>query len=668
MNEAPSSRREAREASRRPRRFVLPIFLAASIIYLEVLLRAGTDAQFANDGLLYIVLFAVAVALVVHLVAGLFTGRGRTIVVAVFLGVLTVVFASQFIYYEFFTTFYTVFSAMHGGQAAEFLSDVLIELRDNAVWILLLALPLTVFLVLRRRISPRRSRTTWGERGLVAALAVAAVAIALTALDLGDREQTGAYDMYYRNSEPVASVNRLGLLTSMRLDVQRTVLGFEPELAPPPVLVLPPEPSATRSAETPVEEPVVYEDNVMDIDFERLMAEAGSDEERTMHQYFATREPTRQNEYTGMFEGYNLVFITAEGYSHYAVDEQITPTLYEMTHEGFTFTEFYNPLWGVSTSDGEYVATTSLIPKSGVWSMYKSAANAMPFAMGNQLRRAGYSTFAYHNHTYDYYRRDLSHPNLGYDYTGVGNGLEIAQTWPGSDLEMVDVTTADYVDSEPFHAYYMTVSGHMQYNFFGNFIAAKNRDLVEDLPYSEAGRAYLATQIELDRALELLMSRLEDAGVADRTLIVMSADHYPYGLDKDEIDDLAGHEVDRTFELYRSSLIIYARGMEPAVIDRPASSLDILPTISNLMGVEFDSRLLMGRDIFSDAEPVVIFSNRSFLTDKGRYDSATRAFTAEGGAEVTQDYRKRISDEIDRQFYYSTKILENDYYRTVVDR
>lgn len=654
--------------STRLRRLVLPVFLAASIVYLEVLLRIGTEAPFGNEGLIYVVLFTLAWALLVHLVAGFFSGRARTIVVGVLLGLLTVVFASQFIYYEFFTTFYTVFSAMHGGQAAQFVSDVLIELRDNGVWMLLFALPLILFLVLRGRVTGGRSRPTWAERGIVLAVAVAVVAAALAALHRSDRELAGAYDMYYRNSEPVASVNRLGLLTSMRLDLQRTVLGFEPQLAAPPVVALPAEPTRTPSPVATDEEPVVYGENVMDIDFERLMTEAGSDELRTMHRYFASRAPTAKNEYTGMFEGYNLVFITAEGYSHYAVDKDLTPTLSRMTQEGFTFTDFYNPLWGVSTSDGEYVATTSLIPKSGVWSMYKSAANAMPLAMGNQLRQAGYTTFAYHNHTYDYYRRDLSHPNLGYDYTGVGNGLEISETWPSSDLEMIDVTTADYVGEEPFHAYYMTVSGHMQYNFFGNFIAAKNRDLVEDLPYSEAGRAYLATQIELDRALELLMRRLEEAGVADRTLIVMSADHYPYGLDKDEIDDLAGHEVERSFELYKSSLIVYAKGMEPAVIDRPASSLDILPTLSNLMGLEFDSRLLMGKDIFSEAEPVVVFSNRSFLTDKGRYDSTTREFTPEEGLEVPEDYRTRISEEIDRQFYFSTMILDRDYYATVLDR
>src|SRR5690606_30821418 len=103
---------------------------------------------------------------------------------------------------------------------------------------------------------------------------------------------------------------------------------------------------------------------------------------------------------------------------------------------------------------------------------------------------------------------------------------------PESDVEMIDVTTDEYVHDEPFHAYYMTVSGHLLYNWGGNFIAAKNRQLVQDLPYGEAGKAYLATQIELDRALGLLLDRLEEAGVADRTLIVLSADHYPYGLEK----------------------------------------------------------------------------------------------------------------------------------------
>ncbi|HSL87036.1 MAG TPA: sulfatase-like hydrolase/transferase, partial [Bacteroidales bacterium] len=279
---------------------------------------------------------------------------------------------------------------------------------------------------------------------------------------------------------------------------------------------------------------------------------------------------------------------------------------------------------------------------------------------------------AYHNHTYDYYNRDISHPNLGYDYKGLGNGLEMRKTWPSSDLEMMEVTTDEYMNDEPFHSYYMTVSGHMRYNWGGNFIASKNKDLVQELPYLEAGKAYMATQIELDKALEHLMNKLEEAGVADRTLIVMSSDHYPYGLELNEISDLAGHEVESNFELYRNSLILYAKGMEPETIDRPVSSLDIIPTISNLLGLEFDSRLLMGVDAFSDNDPIVIFNNRSFITDKGRYNSLTKTFTLNEGVEMSQEemdtYRKTISDEIERQFYYSAMILDTDYFSTVIDR
>lgn len=116
----------------------------------------------------------------------------------------------------------------------------------------------------------------------------------------------------------------------------------------------------------------------------------------------------------------------------------------------------------------------------------------MPLTMAQQLKRLGYSAYAYHDHTYTYYDRNLSHPNLGYVYRALGNGLDVEATWPESDIEMIDKTTADYMGSEPFHAYYMTVSGHLEYNFNGNAMAKKNQDLVKDLPYSGSVRAYLA--------------------------------------------------------------------------------------------------------------------------------------------------------------------------------
>lgn len=64
----------------------------------------------------------------------------------------------------------------------------------------------------------------------------------------------------------------------------------------------------------------------------------------------------------------------------------------------------------------------------------------MPFGLGNVFKREGYSPVnAYHDHTYTYYSRDESHPNLGFDkYVGCGNGLEKlmnCKVWPESDIE-----------------------------------------------------------------------------------------------------------------------------------------------------------------------------------------------------------------------------------------
>jgi len=241
----------------------------------------------------------------------------------------------------------------------------------------------------------------------------------------------------------------------------------------------------------------------------------------------------------------------------------------------------------------------------------------------------------------------------------------VKETWPESDLEMMEKTVQEYVQDQPFHTYYMTVSGHMQYSFTGNYIAWKNKKYVEHLPYSDQAKAYIATQLELDRALENLLVELEKAGVADKTLIALSADHYPYGLDDNTIDELAGHPVERNFELYKNTFILYTKGMKPEVITKPASSLDILPTLSNLLGIDYDSRLLMGRDIFSDAEPLVPFLNKSFITDKGMYNSASRTFVANNGEQVDEDYVKYMSSVVDAKFYYSTKILEKNYYSKI---
>ena len=286
------------------------------------------------------------------------------------------------------------------------------------------------------------------------------------------------------------------------------------------------------------------------------------------------------------------------------------------------------------------------------------------------FEKLGYSSNAYHNHTATYYHRDKYIETMGYNsYLAVGTGLENRMDttkWPNSDYEMIDVTIDDYINNDKFLAYYMTVSGHLNYTKSGNAMVDRNWNAVKNLPYSDKAKSYLAANIELDKAVGRILEELEKTGKLEDTVIVISGDHYPYGLTLDEINELSTYERDDTFEKYRMPLLIWSGSMkEPIKVEKIGSSLDILPTVLNLFGVEFDSRLLIGRDILSDSDPLVIFSDRSFITDKGRYNAVTGEFIANDGVEVENGYVDKINNIIYKKYQMSRLILENDYYRKV---
>jgi Phosphoglycerol transferase and related proteins, alkaline phosphatase superfamily len=646
-------------------------FYFISLFFMETIMRISTTKGLFSPGLLYSFIFSIPIAIIFYIISTLFQGKISYIISSVLIGLSTIIFCSQMIYYRIFRTFYTLYSAANGNQVLDFWKDILETIFKNLLWIILFLPPAILIIAFGKRIFTFKKITTL-SRARLALYAVLIHIISLAAISIGGSDQYSPGDLYYKSTYPILSVQKLGLLTTMRLDMERLAINWSPTVSAVP--------AASGSYETgdptvtPTPEPVVTpveikrEYNTMNIDFSSLVSSEKNTTVQEMHKYFEEVQPTAKNEYTGKYKGYNLIFITAESFSPYAVREDVTPTLYKLVHEGYYFSKFYNPVWGVSTSDGEYVACTGLIPKSGVWSFKESGDNYLPFVMGNQFKALGYKTMAYHDHTYTYYKRNISHPNMGYTYKGVGNGLDVKKTWPESDLEMMQKTIPEYINSQPFHTYYMTVSGHLRYSFTGNSMASKNKEFVKDLPYSEQGKAYIAAQIELDKAMEYLMSQLEAAGIADKTLIALSADHYPYGLDDSSLDQLAGQHVERNFELYRSNFILYTEGMDPVVIDKPCSSLDIIPTLSNLLGLEYDSRILMGRDILSDSPPLVIFQNRSFITNKGRYNSETKEFTPDEGVEINSDYINQICAEVKNKFYYSAKILDTNYYKKVLGK
>jgi len=437
---------------------------------------------------------------------------------------------------------------------------------------------------------------------------------------------------------------------------------------------------SSESSEPEEPEEIVYGKNELDIDFEALAESAPTDELAALDRYVASLTSTSKNEYTGLFKGKNLIFICAEAFSAPVVDEERTPTLYRMATKGINFTDYSQP-YSASTTGGECELLLGVMPVDGANSMLEIVGHNNYYTIASFLDREGYFGQAYHNHRYTYYSRNITHEWLGYSdgFIGNGNGLEdyLTVTWPESDVEMFEATIPWYIDKEHFNIYYMTVSGHSEYNTEDNEQAYRHWDEVKDLEYSTAVKCYLACQMELEDSVTILLEALEEKGIADDTVVVISGDHFPYGLseyqqlgDKTDLNELYGYNVKTRMDRDQNKLIIWSGCLEdeePIVVDSPVTSIDVLPTLLNLFGCEFDSRLLPGRDVFSsEREPLVYTVSSDFKSPLGEFVNATDVFTPyDPDMENQAEYTKQTLSTISNRLKYSKLMLTTDYFTHV---
>lgn len=632
-----------------PKKYLCEIYFIFTLIYFEAVFQICNFGYLSLD-FLYPVLFDMSFGFLCLLLVLAVPSRMKKIIYVIILGCLSLLFIVQTIYFDVFKTFTTLNSVLNGtGQVLEFKDEIMRAVSSNIGIIFLYFCPLFFSYFVLKNCEVR----ILNLKNFCVQLALSQVfyLIGFLCLLLPHQGLKSTMDYYMTNGPLKLVTQRFGLIVEMKnqlrgnIEIQKEHPTFCKYQIPDP--------------------DDLYEKNVMDIDFNALMQNESDSQVISMHQYFMEQKPTRQNEYTGMFEGYNLILITAEAFSDYAIDENLTPTLYKMKNEGFVFTNFYNPLFDVSTSDGEYINVWGLYPTPGIWSFSASSQNAAVFTMGWQYQKQGIQTFAFHDHYFNYYDRHLSHPNIWKNYMGVGNGLDIKPTWPESDLEMIEKTSDIYMNLDAFHTYFMSVSGHLNYTFSGNSMSYKNYDLVKDLNLSDLSKGYLAANIEFDRAMEKLLLDLETHGKADNTLIVIAPDHYPYGLPKENIEELSKRKINDDFDLYKSALLIYSPSMKKEiVVDTPLSSIDILPTLNNLLGFEYDSRLLMGVDVFSNQKPIVALENHSFLTEDVKYNALTGETTIIKN-QVDENQIRKMFEKVNARFDMSKLILTKDYYRKV---
>ena len=657
------------------------LFVAVMIPFYEAFLYFGTAETVVMERFLVIMLLALGFSSAIALVVSFFPPKAQKWIgfsTVLLMGVLCIV--QYFIRdaYQVFMTFEGILNGA-GGVATNYL-DVVVGLLARNLWkILLLLLP--IFLYAKFVQVPR---TRWITRFHLVCLALSMYMMGLGLVFMFDVDADKLDSDTVFNSAVESFGLNVGIGMDLFLDSSEGDVEFDVSVYVPPTEAptQPPaeehiDPSAAPEVTQPPTESVKGpQPHTLNLDFQALADSEKNEKIAAVHRYMASVTPTMENEFTGLFEGKNLIFITAEAFSQYVIDPERTPTLYRMMTEGIYFTDYYQPTWGAGTTGGEYSNLLSLPPFGSTKSMEEVTQQNIFHSIGKQLQARGYVSAAFHNNDYTYYNRHKTHTYLGYDtFMGVGNGMEegITDMWPQSDEEMFRFTIPQYIDQRPFSLYYMTVSGHATYIFKNNGAARKNEELVKDLEYSSPVKAYMACNMEMEHSMKYLLEQLEEKGIADDTVIVIATDHYPYGLapsdtwgtNKNYLKELIGQSVKNSIIRDQSALIIWSGCLEDMdlQVDDPVMSLDILPTLSNLFGVQYDSRLMCGRDVLSDELPLAFWLDGTWKTDKGSFIDGK--FTPVEGTEVDEQYIKTVKAIISNKITFAKAVANRNYFNYI---
>ena len=674
--------------------WTLELYLPLLLVYLEVVLHLATGNAMTYFPIY--LLFSLSAGSLLALLPILLPQRAGHILTVLLSFLLTLLFAAELIAKHTLQAYYplSTLETAAGNRLSDYAGVILPATAAALPLLLLFFLPTLLLWPLFR----------WGlaqgqppRRG-AAIFAAAAVAFHLLGLAVVHAPWPGDLTpakLYRSDTNFDDQVEQLGLVTMLRLDVKHMLFpakaGLDSDFDGLDGLDSSGDGSGGDTSAVE-EQPVIdTSPNVMDVDLDSLAANAPNEDVSWLANYFSSASPTRKNEYTGMFKGYNVIQLVIEGFSGYAIDPELTPTLYKLANEGFVFNNYYTALHYTSTSNGECQTLLGLYPKNGNPITMKRTGvlgtNAY-FSLAQQLGREGYQVLGYHGN-YDMYGRQASHTNLGYTWKQFGTGLDVDTTssgeiaWPARDTQVIENSVDDYINSDqPFHVYYLTISGHMPYS--NNRIVQPYLDQVRALPYSQTTQNYMATVMEVDRALELLLQKLEEAGKLDKTLIIATGDHIPYS-NAGVLEELSGrtfgsskdlealNESAIDFDVYKNTLILWSASMEePVQVDKPCCQVDILPTVSNLLGLEYDSRMLSGRDILSDSEGLVIFTSRSWRSDRGFYNRYTQTFTPAEGVTMTQEEQEQYVSTMKKLVEYklacTPMIVENDFYNLLFPR
>ena len=288
----------------------------------------------------------------------------------------------------------------------------------------------------------------------------------------------------------------------------------------------------------------------------------------------------------------NIVLITVESLSadfltRYGSVDGITPNLDTLMERSLVFDNLFAT--GNRTVRGLEAVTLCIPPSSGE-SLVKRPDCSGFFSTGDVLRNQGYTTaFIYGGDSY--------FDNMGAFFSGCGyeivdkkdydkDAILFSNIWGTSDEDSYREAMKRFDNADgPFFAHIMTISNHRPYTYPDGRIPGNPMTRKAAVQYT-------------DYAIGQFLAEASGHPWFSETVFVILADHCASSAGKTSLP----------LDCYHIPALIYSPGfIEPRVVEKTCSQIDLMPTLFSLLGFSYDSRFY-GQDILSDD-----FRERAFM-------------------------------------------------------
>ena len=414
-------------------------------------------------------------------------------------------------------------------------------------------------------------------------------------------------------------------------------------------------------------------------------------------EFYSDDRSREVNDYTGIFEGKNVLFIHGESVQNFLVDleingVEITPNLNKMVKEGLYFSKFYPQISIGTSSDTEFTLSTGFLPSNN-GTVFVNYVNRKYETIQNAFRKRGYYTFSAHANEGSYWNRDEMYKTLGYDMFYDNEYYEIPLDRSSEDIvglglsdksfykQFVPILKSIRENNNKYMGTVISLSNHSPFNDIEKYgeldLTIKLKDGTT-MPYLEGSGMgnYLKSAHYADEALGELMQMLKDEGIMKDTVVIFYGDHearlgsnsfdllYNYdentGKLKNELDPTYVSLDNYKYEMLKNTPLIIWTGDNSlsGQVDDVMGMWDVYPTVANMFNLEYTYPL--GNDIFSSNEKIVVFPSGDILTNKMYYSNFNEEYVLLKYGAIDVEYINRIKEYAEIRLELSKNLLVYD--------